>query len=416
MSERLTFMVGAMLFLFILTTAVLVVMIASFFFQTRNRLRTRLVLLALFLLNLRSLLAFFARRPWEAKGQWSVRVAADLKGWPVIAVLTIAYLVVLIRGEFIFRKNEITPSSIKESLDHLPDGALFAAQNGRVLLVNEAMLRIGRLLQEHRLVNADAFWNDITGGQETDEKVVTLPDGTAHRFRRVTLATEEQPLVRITATDLTSLYRLTEELQQRNRELTAMNERLRQYRVHVDTYTREKEHLQIKSRIHRETGQLLLATRHAVLSENEDTMQSVLRGWKLLERSMREEPEAEWSSQAKQQLQRAADAAGAKLMIDGIFPEEKEIISLLMGACAEATINAVRHADARVITMKIRQDGAEYCVEFTNDGRNPEHATEPAGGLASLKNAVEGMGGVMEIISEPEFLLRLKIPEIKAKQ
>ncbi len=413
MIDRLPLLTGAMLFLFLLTTAVLVTILSSFTFQRRNRVRTRLILLTMFVVNYLSLMHLFLQRPWEERARWpfSLDVPWELRGSAAIA--TVCYLVWIIRSEFIFRKNQLSPASIKESMDSLPDGVLFATQEGRVLLANEAMLRIGQQLLGRRIVNASEFWKSVAGEAGTEETIVTLPDETIRRFRRVELMTEERPLVRITATDLTDLYHLTEELRQRNRELTKMNERLRQYRVHVDVYTREKEHLQIKTRIHREIGQLLLVTRHAIMAENEDTLRSVLRGWKLLETSMRDEPETEWSSQAKQQLLKAAEAAGAELTISGEFPKEKEIISLLMGACAEATINAVRHAEAKHVAMKISAERSEYYVCFTNDGRRPEGNIEPAGGLDSLKGSVEAMGGAMELRSEPEFQLILKIPRIE---
>ncbi|MDO4615430.1 MAG: hypothetical protein Q4B15_07360, partial [Lachnospiraceae bacterium] len=217
MSDRLPFMTGSMLFLFLLTTAVLVTILASFTFQKRNRVRTRLILLTMFVVNFLSLMHLFLQRPWEERARWpfSLDVGWELRG--TAAIVTVCYLGWIICSEFIFRKNQLSPASIKESMDSLPDGVLFATQEGRVLLANEAMLRIGQQLLGRRIVNASEFWKGVAGEAGTEETIVTLPDETIRRFRRVELMTEERPLVRITATDLTDLYHLTEELRQRNR-------------------------------------------------------------------------------------------------------------------------------------------------------------------------------------------------------
>lgn len=60
------------------------------------------------------------------------------------------------------KKNTLTPNSIKESLDALPDGVCFATADGIPLLINVTMNRLCGVLFDCELLNAQHFWTDLT--------------------------------------------------------------------------------------------------------------------------------------------------------------------------------------------------------------------------------------------------------------
>ena len=96
-----------------------------------------------------------------------------------------------------------------------------------------------------------------------------LPDQTVWTFAREVLG----GITQLTAAQTTRLNKLTEELKEKNAELSVMNERLRKYGENVDELTREKERLETKARIHRELGQALLLTRRYLQGESENTQE-----------------------------------------------------------------------------------------------------------------------------------------------
>ena len=68
-------------------------------------------------------------------------------------------------------------------------------------------------------------------------------------------------------TDITRKYELSEDLSKKNKELAALNRRMRAYGENIQKLTSEKETLNAKIRIHDELGKLLLSTRKS-LSED----------------------------------------------------------------------------------------------------------------------------------------------------
>ena len=90
----------------------------------------------------------------------------------VIAVLII--LICIIIKEIQYRKNTITRSSVKESLDKLPTGLCFARMNGRVILSNNKMNHLSHNIIGMDLQNAMNFWNILSSGEVTEDIEQTI--------------------------------------------------------------------------------------------------------------------------------------------------------------------------------------------------------------------------------------------------
>ena len=75
----------------------------------------------------------------------------------VFAVVA-AYYVYLIKEEWLFRKNTVTRSSIKEGIDKLSSGLCFYVDGGRVVLSNQRMNELCFRLLGRDLQNAALFW------------------------------------------------------------------------------------------------------------------------------------------------------------------------------------------------------------------------------------------------------------------
>lgn len=87
------------------------------------------------------------------------------------------------------------------------------------------------------------------------------------------------------------------------------------------------------------------------------------------------------------------------------------MVELITAAGAEALTNAVRHADAKQLRMKVSQTDLVCSVVFTNDGRRPEKPLQEGGGLTGLRRRIEGESGTMTVSADPEFSLTVTIPK-----
>lgn len=231
-----------------------------------------------------------------------------------------------------------------------------------------------------------------------------LIDQTVWTFTRETI----DGIIQITAAETTRLNILTEELKEKNEELSAMNHRLRIYGENVDELIREKELLETKARIHRELGQALLMTRGYLQSENGNSKE-LLNVLKRTIAMLRLESEMPKNDEPLDILMKAAHSVGIEIRIIGQMPEQEGANQLIFEAATEALTNAVRHADAKALYIAFSEDNNEYSVCFTNDGNQPQNEIVEGGGLSSLRQKTEQIGGTMEVFCKTGFILKLTI-------
>ena len=333
---------------------------------------------------------------------------------PILLLLAIiAVLLIIVVKEWQFERNSITRSSVKESLDYLNTGLCFAHKNGMVMLINHRMNNLSHTIFGRDLQNANRFWENLSNGEIHSgvtrlsmwaNPSLRLPDKTVWTFSREVI----DGITQLTAAETTQLNKLTEELKEKNAELSVMNNRLRKYGENVDKLTREKERLETKAHIHRELGQTLLTTRRYLRSEN-DNPQELLNMLKRNIAMLRMEAESPKNDKPIVMLMKAAHSAGIEVLITGHMPKQEDANRLFFEAATEALTNAVRHADAKKLCIELTEDDKAYFACFTNDGSKPQNKIVEGGGLGSLRLKTEQIGGTMEVLNQPEFVLKLTV-------
>lgn len=337
---------------------------------------------------------------------------------PVVFLLLLmlaiaAYLVFIIIREYHYRSHSITSSSIKESIDHLTTGLCFARPDGVVVLMNHRMDELCHQIIGTDLQNANLYWEILSHGDnlqnverlsEGDQPSFCLSDGTVWTFKKEIL----DGVFQLSAADTTQEYKLIDQLKEKNKELRAMNLRIRQYGEKVDDYTREKERLETKVNIHNQLGQVLLVSRHYLKNHNSNTKE-ILDMWKRNIEMLSMQAESASATDQFQTILEVARSAGITVEIEGEAPKEKELKQLFTTASIEALTNAVRHADAKHIHIKLSQTEHTFIISFSNDGKLPAEKITEGGGLSSLRKKVEQHYGEMEITTIPQFTLTLRL-------
>ena len=345
---------------------------------------------------------------------------ADAFGkWPVIIPILFS-LGIFVYGFFVlyreaqYRKNILTRTAIKEGIEKISSGLCFYEESGRVVLMNHRIDTLCHEIVGRDLQNAALFWEILSGGEilETVERLsdgenpsFRLADGSVWAFSREDLG----GIIQLAAGDITGLQAINDELKEKNTALAALNKRLREYGENVDELTRAKERLEIKSRIHRELGQALLASRRYLLNET-DNQNPPIERWQQIIALLRKEAEPQENESPMAMLNRAAKATGVRLEITGELPQDNDVQKMFVQAAAEALTNAISHANAKTLYVHFLHDVYDYIGQFTNDGAQPTENIVEGGGLSSLRRKIEREGGMMMVDSVPEFTLTVTLP------
>ena len=338
-------------------------------------------------------------------------------------------------------RDKLSPGSVKESLDALPDGVCFFSEDGRILLSNRRMQHISSDITGIGILNGEKLWRCIeeksVKTDVSDGLVILTSDSKVWNVRRSEIEAEGNRINEIVALDVTEQYELRRELEERNERLNSVNERLRIFSRDMSRLTAEKELLDAKIKVHDDLGRSLLAFRAYLTAEPSKRDRSkLLPLWRYVISVMKKEtvPSEEWDA-----IEKTAESLHIQIEINGDLPAgladlpvSGEVRSAIMAAIRECLTNTARHARGDRLFVLIKcgaEQGADHAstsgnpsasgtapcddaphgirIEITNNGRMPLTPVQEAGGLSNLRHMVERAGGNMTIESSPQFLLRL---------
>lgn len=328
-------------------------------------------------------------------------------------------------------KKNTSAKMIKKAIDSYPGGICFSALDGRVILVNEKMNKLVLELTGHTILNAKVTWEELANfasngkaekltqswlPKDPDKESIhqqlffRFSDGSVWRFEMRFL---DSNTVQVEAAEITELYRLSEELYENTIRLQDMQKRQKALLDSIVEVNLNKEILTAKMHIHDELGHCLLATTKAItedsLAENADTLR---KSWNSTIRDF-SNISTVWTvpdSSLQPELMQVAELIGCKVVFLGEQPKSRKALQLLYAAVREALTNAVRHADATELTVKIEQNKKSYHIEISNNGSVTVSKITEGNGLSALRQRLEQEGASLRILCDNSVFLIIDIP------
>ena len=355
----------------------------------------------------------------EGMTPWIIDRTQEIPVWFVLAVLMV--LTVCLAAVWTVMERQIrfalTPASLQEGLDFMPDGISFSTQDGIPLLVNRKMQNISYaafgtgVLDMRRLLQLLEAGETAVGCHvEYKENAVFLhlQDGSIWDIQYREIPIRSSQVQECIAYDITEQHQKNQEMEKRNAHLAAVNKKMREYNQNLDSITREREILAAKVRIHDDVGRSLLALR-AYLSHKNGDRKGLVDLWRFTVSALKGEAVSHDTADRMEVLAQAAEAVDVKLVFDGEIPKEQQLEEVVAAAIHECLTNTVKHADGSELAVHTMVENNTVMFELKNNGKPPEGKVEEKGGLRTLRTIVEQHGGRMEILSRPEFLLRIQL-------
>lgn len=323
----------------------------------------------------------------------------------------------------LFHKDKIDRNSVKESIDNLPSGICFIDENGLLVLCNKQMYRLchimlGKDLQYiSELRDAMANPQKLVETVSADTNVFRFPSGEVWKFSESYITDADgNGYTQVQAVNVTALYEKEKELEQQNRRLEELNGRAKKLYAELDHIVREEENFAVKTRVHDEMGELLGLTRNLIAKKDVslDALKSIAKRWeKVTETLGVPADDAEENLDPDKMLTQLTEVIagiGVALNIKGEFPKKGCMVHLLNSAVRECAVNTVRHAKGSEMTLELIRTDADLTAVITNNGKIPEGEITEGGGLSALRRRTESAGGIMRVISAPEFRLEIVLP------
>lgn len=344
------------------------------------------------------------------KQEQLARICGDISAWVCLAVILILFglgLTVLQRL-MAWKRNHISQTSVKESIDNLPSGLAFYENDGNCLLVNHTMNRISSCLTGHAVLDG----RELERVCRDNDMLIDM-GGMKYQIVHRHIPYNKGSIHELVADDVTELHQKTEALSMSNAELAEMAGKMKKYSLYIDESVHNQEILQAKVNIHDEMNRLLLATDNAASGNaSEEDLKKILFTWKNNALLLCKEADIAPTSNTRQDLETLANIIGIKIEWDGrIKTRDSRVLQLFEFATREALNNAAKHAKADCLNVIIRESEDLLCVTYTNNGICSDNEVRPAGGLKNLLTLLERAGGDMSVKSTPVYTLMITIPK-----
>ena len=328
-----------------------------------------------------------------------------------VIFLAALHFAIVFPREYRRRKNELSPSSIKEATDKLPMGICFADPDGRMILCNNRMRQLSFALCGHELQIVQDLENALAypdSAVAVKDDCYILPDQTVWQFRTQAITVDGNDRWRqMTAHNVTELYLGNVRQGEINQQLRQVNQKLQKMYERMADDIKEKESLNLKIYIHDTIGRSLLTIRD-IIASGEDTDQKIA--------SLQEAVGVLSSDRispcgSMEQVKQTAKALGVTVQVEGYLPPDSNAEQLLVIAAKECVTNCVKHAGGSLVQIHIVQRNGLYDITITNNGAVPTEPIREGSGLTSLRHSIEAAGGEMYTAYKPCFALLITLPE-----
>lgn len=305
--------------------------------------------------------------------------------------------------------------AIKRSFDCLPSGICFFNKSGLPILCNQKMHEIvfamtGRDLQMITDLTDTLEKIEKIKGFQKDGNAIIFPDESVWQFQAHNLSLDEE-YIKYIATDITEIYHKKKDLETLTSEQEEMVEGLKEIVQNVTAITREEEILAMKMNVHSKIGWFLQRLRRYREERNHyinkgEIAQDLREVADILHGEIGHNDEVD----SLYELCKVAKSLGVTVKITGEPSKNVFCQNLINEVIRECVTNTIRHAGGDCVFVTISNDNKVITAEITNNGKQPKSQITEGGGLSSIRRQVEKAKGTMNIVSCPNFNLKVIIP------
>lgn len=401
---------GLRSFIFIWLTGIFVLGLYNLFHSLQLKQTKHIVVSVVLLVSEYFLLQIMSDILHRQMGMESVGLSDKLGRIHVIwwiLLLTVILAISISLASFFghWKEEHITPMSVKDSIDRLHAGLCYWEDGGRIILSNKKMDEICMAISGEMLLNGEKFLDCL------ESECIPMSDGTIKYFFHNQVEFEDKQIHELVAVDVTELYKKNELLEQETISLQKMNESLRKYNQNIVETVRKQEILDAKVYIHDEMNRLMLVTTsntETPLAEEE--FKEILTLWRNNAILLGGESEKAKDNTDVSEVNQLAELLGIQITWQGDAPEVMpgSIRKVFIMVAREAIANAVKHAEAKNITIGIHKKDAKLLIEISNDGKLPEGKITLGGGLSNIKRMVEEKRGQFRVEAKEQFRMILE--------
>ena len=338
------------------------------------------------------------------------------------------------------QKKSVSRNAAIDAIKLLPEGILCANKQGDVLFMNDAMRSLlaalklpgdfadvrklcvqlqacalpNRSLDEYDYDHENAHKHTCASEYilSLEEGIfIEVPDCGTWLFASDFVMIDFERALRIVALDITEEYHLKYAIEKANEKLVSLGYELSSYMEHVQEAAENEALLRMYSRVHDIVGQRL-SLLHRLLEEgnvSDDQLKSIKPALVGILDDLQEIKEIDKSAELNSIVE-AFRLVDANITIEGKLPESEKLSEIVVNVVREAATNAVRHACAKHIFVKLTNEDTTCVLTITNDGIPCKVVKRANAGMRGMRHAAQQVRGSFSYLCGPPFTIIVKLP------
>ena len=322
-------------------------------------------------------------------------------------------------------RSYLSEYSILQAVNDLNDGLVIFDHNKEVVFANQKMHELSFAIFGQSLYRFASFPEWIENGfcaedvhclPQFPHAAYYLPDGKVWQIRQLEITVDDEKFCEFVASDITQQYGLRRQIEEENALLKKRQQLIANSTKIIIENNVKEEQLAYKMRIHDSLGQCVTTVSH-IMQDTGDVQASAklwaetVAGLRTYENNANTE-EITGQRAFREQLS-LLEQLGCTVKHKGPMPSRSLHAQIFRDAIRTAAINAVRHANADILFVETKIDGAAFDISISDNGSvRTEHLTE-GGGLSSLRKEVESADGEMKITTEKNVKIYIHLPPEK---
>lgn len=371
----------------------------------------------------------------------------------VFPLVTLTNLIAFAIATYRYQFMNIMPMALSEIVNSLHEGIMIVDGKGKIASVNnltETLLRIKKknLIEKNATEVSDLIVNNWKYNDESREAILAIGSGTLKEVKGV-IEYDEKSQYEIHCLPLRNATRLIgwvvsfynihehksllDELGSKNLKLSEAYTKLIEHARVVEELSAYRERSRLAGEIHDSVGHclsILVATLEVIKmsygKENDDVWEKINNAHVVAKNGLSElrHMVTDFTSKKRngsqlvesiQSMIEGFEATGIKvdLTVQGTCPQEvNEILwTTLYNACREALTNALKHGEAKNVTIILRFEATKLELYILDDGNGCDTIVKNMG-LAGMESRVEDLNGSIAFGSggEKGFSIHIEIP------
>ncbi len=319
-------------------------------------------------------------------------------------------------------QNSLSQLSSIEAINLLPEGIIYASKTGRVIFMNDAMRtcltklglptdledtrKLRTTLQKHSLNSK----GDIP--VEPDKMRISMSENETRLFVFSETTIQRKPCQTIIALDVSEEEQLNKHIAQTNLLLEKTSQELMLSLYTVQTTAESEALIHTKARLHDVAGQRFSIVHRYFEDQDFDPLTlkhlEELTETLIDDLSMLKKPDhlAELNN-----IVEAFSFAKITLSITGELPPSDGAARAFVNIIREATTNAVRHANAKFISVTFIETSKTFELLIENDLLQADIDVEEGFGMTNMRQVVSALNGTFDIVTKQTFLVSVILPK-----